>query len=83
MPRLDFRAALSQRRDPKETSVAAGVLNHPANGVAWLANNAPTMSAKPGRDHPRRLVHPRCRRAKGDTFHVDYGSMESDRCRFV
>ncbi len=22
----------------EETGVAAGVLNHPANGVAWLAN---------------------------------------------
>ncbi len=36
-PALDRRAAVPQRRG-RGDRLAAGVLNHPANGVAWLAN---------------------------------------------
>ncbi len=43
----------------EETGLAAGVLNHPANGVAWLANKiAPygeSLERRP--DRARRLVH--------------------------
>ena len=69
----------------EETGVAAGVLNHPANGVAWLANKlAPydvqleagqiILGGSFTRPVPAR---------KGDTFHVDYGNMGSISCRFV
>lgn len=84
---LDLRwisALLYRNGVIEETGVAAGVLNHPANGVAWLANKlAPTMSSLKPADHPRRLVHPPVPARKGDTFHVDYGNMGAISCRFV
>ncbi|WP_372834374.1 2-oxo-hept-4-ene-1,7-dioate hydratase [Pontibacterium sp.] len=63
----------------EETGVAAGVLNHPANGVAWLANKlAPyDVTLEPGQiilgGSFTRPVPAR----KGDTFHVDYGKLGS------
>lgn len=85
---LDLRwiSALMYRNGViEETGVAAGVLNHPANGVAWLANKlAPydvqleagqiILGGSFTRPVPAR---------KGDTFHVDYGNMGSISCRFV
>ena len=61
----------------EETGVAAGVLNHPANGVAWLANRyAP---------HGRKLLAGQVilagsftrpvEAAAGDVFHADYGPL--------
>ena len=69
----------------EETGLAAGVLNHPANGVAWLANKiAP---------HGERLelgqvvlagsfTRP-ATAAAGDSFHVDYGPLGVVAFRFV
>lgn len=85
---LDLRwiSALMYRNGViEETGVAAGVLNHPANGVARLANKlAPydvqleagqiILGGSFTRPVPAR---------KGDTFHVDYGNMGSISCRFV
>jgi 2-oxo-hept-3-ene-1,7-dioate hydratase len=69
----------------EESGVAAAVLNHPANGVAWLANKL--------------AVHGEVLRAgqvilagsftrpvwvrPGDTFHADYGPLGSVGCRFA
>ena len=69
----------------EESGVAAAVLNHPANGVAWLANKlAPygeslaageiLLGGSFTRPVPAR---------KGDTFHVDYGMFGSISCQFV
>jgi 2-oxo-hept-3-ene-1,7-dioate hydratase len=69
----------------EESGVAAAVLNHPANGVAWLANKlAPhgvelqageiILGGSFTRPVPAR---------KGDTFHVDYGAFGSISCCFV
>jgi 2-oxo-hept-3-ene-1,7-dioate hydratase len=69
----------------EETGLAAGVLNHPANGVAWLANKiAP---------HGERLEAGQVVLAgsftrpvtavAGDGFHVDYGPLGSVAFRFV
>lgn len=85
---LDLRwisALLYRNGVIEETGVAAGVLNHPANGVAWLANKlAPydvqleagqiILGGSFTRPVPAR---------KGDTFHVDYGNMGAISCRFV
>nr|WP_223182803.1 MULTISPECIES: 2-oxo-hepta-3-ene-1,7-dioic acid hydratase [unclassified Streptomyces] len=68
----------------EETGVAAGVLNHPAAGVAWLANRlaARGVVLEPGHvvlsgSFTRPVfAHP------GDTFHVDYGPLGSLACRF-
>ena len=68
--RVDLRrvgAALYVNEAIEETGLAAGVLDHPANGVAWLANKlAPYdeyLAAGPG--HPGRLVHPAGLRRRG------------------
>ncbi len=69
----------------EESGVAAAVLNHPANGVAWLANKlAPHgVTLEPGQvilgGSFTRPTHARA----GDSFHVDYGPLGSIACRFV
>lgn len=68
----------------EETGVAAGVLDHPAVGVAWLANRLASrgVSLEPGHiilsgSFTRPVyAHP------GDTFHVDYGALGTVSCRF-
>ncbi len=67
-----------------ETGVAAGVLNHPANGIAWLARSlhARGVALESGivllsgsfiRPIPAR---------KGDTFHAYFGCLGSVSCHF-
>jgi 2-oxo-hept-3-ene-1,7-dioate hydratase len=69
----------------EESGVAAAVLNHPATGVAWLANKlAPWDEClEPGEvvlggsfTRPTNAV-------AGDTFHADYGPLGSIAFRFV
>lgn len=68
----------------EESGVAAAVLNHPANGVAWLVNKLSTFGV--GLDAGEFVLGGSFTRpvfAKaGDTFHVDYGSMGSISCFF-
>ena len=69
----------------EETGLAAGVLNHPGNGVAWLANklaphdeqlNAGDVVLAGSFTRPTPAV-------AGDTFHVDYGPLGAVAFRFV
>lgn len=85
---LDLRwvsALLYRNGVIEESGVAAAVLNHPANGVAWLANKfAPyNVTLQPGQvilgGSFTRPVQARA----GDSFHVDYGPLGSIACRFV
>ncbi|EBO9763159.1 2-oxo-hepta-3-ene-1,7-dioic acid hydratase [Salmonella enterica subsp. enterica serovar Newport] len=85
---LDLRwicALLYRNGVIEESGVAAAVLNHPANGVAWLANKlAPyDVQLKAGQiilgGSFTRPVPAR----KGDSFHVDYGPMGTISCHFV
>jgi len=69
----------------EESGVAAAVLNHPANGVVWLANKlAPhgvTLKAGEvilGGSFTRPVYG-----GAGDTFHVDYGKYGSIAWQFV
>jgi 2-oxo-hept-3-ene-1,7-dioate hydratase len=69
----------------EESGVSAAVLNHPAKGVAWLANKlAPydvTLEAGQiilGGSFTRPVAA-----SPGDTFHVDYDMLGSIACRFV
>ncbi|BAP44108.1 2-oxo-hepta-3-ene-1,7-dioic acid hydratase [Pseudomonas sp. 21LCFQ02] len=69
----------------EESGVSAAVLNHPAKGVAWLANKlAPydvTLQAGQiilGGSFTRPVAA-----RPGDTFHVDYDQLGSIACRFV
>jgi 2-oxo-hept-3-ene-1,7-dioate hydratase len=69
----------------EESGVAAAVLNHPANGVAWLANKlAPHgVALEPGQVIlGGSFTRPVAARA-GDTFHVDYGPLGAISCRSV
>jgi 2-oxo-hept-3-ene-1,7-dioate hydratase len=69
----------------EETGVAAGVLNHPANGVAWLANKlAPHGVALEAGEVilSGSFIRPVDAR-KGDTFHADYGPYGTVSCHFA
>ena len=69
----------------EESGVAAAVLNHPAHGVAWLANklwsHGVTLAAGEfilGGSFTRPVQV-----RQGDTFHIDYGAFGSISCHFV
>lgn len=83
---LRWVAALLHRNGViEESGVAAAVLNHPANGVAWLANKLHPfdVTLEPGQVIlGGSFTRPVPARA-GDTFHVDYGPLGSIACRFV
>ena len=79
---LDLRwvAVLCYRNNViEESGVAAAVLNHPANGVAWLANKlAPfDIALEPGQFVLGGSFTSVVEARAGDTFHVDYGSFGS------
>ena len=69
----------------EETGVAAGVLNHPANGIAWLARKfAPHgVALEPGQVILAGSFTRPVKVHAGDTFHVDYGPLGNITCRFV
>jgi 2-oxo-hept-3-ene-1,7-dioate hydratase len=69
----------------EETGLAAAVLNHPGNGIAWLANkiapydeqlNAGDVVLGGSFTRPTSA-------ARGDVFHVDYGRLGAIAFRFV
>lgn len=77
-------AILSKNGIVEETGLSAGVLNHPANGVAWLANriapydeqlNAGEIMLAGSFTRPTPAV-------AGDCFHADYGPLGSLSFRF-
>jgi len=69
----------------EETGLAAGVLNHPATGVAWLANKIAPFDEYLDAGQVilagsfTRPTHTQ----RGDTLHADYGSLGSVSFRFV
>jgi 2-oxo-hept-3-ene-1,7-dioate hydratase len=84
---LDLRwvgAICQQNGVVEETGVAAGVLGHPATGIAWLANRL----ARYG-DYLKRgqfvmagsFTRPMFIK-RGDEFMVEYGPLGTMRCRF-
>ena len=69
----------------EESGVAAAVLNHPANGPAWLANKLHPygVTLQPGEVIlGGSFIAPVDARA-GDVFHVDYGEVGCISFRFV
>ncbi|MFD5224757.1 fumarylacetoacetate hydrolase family protein [Microbacterium sp. NPDC058342] len=85
---IDLRwvpGVLSRNGQIEETGVAAGVLGHPARGVAWLANKF--------HQHGARLEAGEIILAgsftrpmwveRGDTVHCDYREMGTIECRFA
>jgi 2-oxo-hept-3-ene-1,7-dioate hydratase len=77
-------AILSQNAVIEETGVAAGVLNHPANGVVWLANRLAEHGVALEKDQVilggsfTRPVFAK----QGDTLCADYGPLGTVSCHF-
>lgn len=83
---LRWVAALLYRNGViEETGVAAGVLNHPANGISWLARKfAPHgVSLEPGQIVLAGSFTRPVRVMPGATVHADYGPLGNITCRFV
>lgn len=82
---LRWAAAILYRNGViEETGVAAGVLNHPANGVAWLSRKLASHGVALERGEvilAGSFTRPVPMRP-GDTFHVDYGALGAISCRF-
>jgi 2-oxo-hept-3-ene-1,7-dioate hydratase len=84
---IDLRwtgALLYRNQTIEETGVAAGVLDHPASGVAWLADklarHGTTLAAGEiilAGSFTRPMWIQR-----GDTVHADYGNLGAITCRF-
>ena len=85
---LDLRwvsALLYRNGVIEESGVAAAVLNHPANGVAWLANRLAPYgeSLEPGQIVLGGSFTAPVFARPGDSFHVDYGQLGAISVRFV
>ncbi|WP_340609510.1 2-oxo-hept-4-ene-1,7-dioate hydratase [Xenorhabdus bharatensis] len=84
---LDLRwvsALLYRNGVVEESGVAAAVLDHPASGVAWLANKLAPHGVQLEAGQiilSGSFTRPVAAR-KGDTFHVDYGVLGSVSCYF-
>lgn len=68
----------------EESGVAAAVLNHPANGVAWLANRLAAYGVSLQANEfilSGSFTRP-CAASQHDTFHVDYGPYGCITCHF-
>jgi 2-oxo-hept-3-ene-1,7-dioate hydratase len=69
----------------EETGLAAAVLNHPANGVAWLANKIAPYGEQLNAGEVvlgGSFTRPATAQA-GDTFHADYGALGAVSFRFI
>ena len=83
---LRWVAAILQKNGAVEDSgVAAAVLNHPANGIAWLAKKfAPhDVALEPGQIVLSGSFTRPMPVAAGDTVTADYGPLGAISCRFV
>lgn len=85
---LDLRkvpAVLYRNGVIEESGVSAAVLNHPAKGVAWLANKlaAHDVGLEAGQVILGGSFTRPVAARPGDTFHVDYDQLGSIACRFV
>ena len=69
----------------EETGIAAGVLNHPGHGVAWLANKIAPYDEhlETGQIVLAGSFTRPVTAARGDTFHADYGPLGSIAFRFA
>lgn len=85
---IDMRwvsAVLYKNGVVEESGVAAAVLNHPANGPAWLANKLHPhgVALEAGEIVLGGSFTAPIPAGAGDTFHVDYGPLGSIAVRFV
>lgn len=83
---LRWVSALLYRNETiEESGVAAAVLDHPASGVAWLANKLAAHGTT--LDAGEIILAGSFTRPmwveRGDTVHADYGTLGAITCRFV
>src|SRR5437762_1944830 len=78
-------ALCSRNGQVEETGLAAGVLNHPATAVAWLANKiAPLgLALEPGQVVLAGSFIRPIETRKGDTIQADFGAYGSVNCYFA
>jgi 2-oxo-hept-3-ene-1,7-dioate hydratase len=78
-------AILQKNAGVEDSGVAAAVLNHPANGIVWLARKfAPHgVALEPGQVVLAGSFTRPMPVAAGDTVQVDYGPLGTISCRFV
>ncbi len=76
---------LYRNADIEETGVAAGVLGHPAMGIAWLANKVGRFGTvlEPGRVMLSGSFIRPVWAQKGDTLRADFGALGSLSVQFV
>ena len=76
---------LYRNADIEETGVAAGVLGHPALGIAWLANKIGKFGARlePGQVMLAGSFIRPVWANKGDTLHADFGPLGGVAVQFV
>jgi len=76
---------LYRNSDIEETGVAAGVLGHPALGIAWLANKIGKFGARlePGQVMLSGSFIRPIWAQKGDTVHADFGPLGGLAIQFV
>jgi 2-oxo-hept-3-ene-1,7-dioate hydratase len=69
----------------EETGLAAGVLNHPANGIAWLVRKlaALDLALEPGEIVLSGSFIRPIEARKGDTIQADYGAYGMVSCHFA
>jgi 2-oxo-hept-3-ene-1,7-dioate hydratase len=70
-------AILARNGVVEETGLAAGVLDHPGNGIAWLANKIAAYGEQLNAGDfvlAGSFTRP-IAAARGDVFHVDYGAL--------
>ncbi|RZI63849.1 MAG: 2-oxo-hepta-3-ene-1,7-dioic acid hydratase [Variovorax sp.] len=77
-------AIVSRNGEVEETGLAAGVLNHPGYGVAWLANRLHRfgVTLQPGQVILAGSFIRPIEVAKGDTIVADYGEFGTVSCHF-
>jgi len=80
-----YGALLYKNDDIEETGLAAGVLDHPANGISWIARRfAPHgISLEPGQILLAGSFTAPVAVKAGDTIRADYGPLGTINCRFV
>ena len=78
-------AILSKNGEVEETGLAAGVLNHPANGICWIAKRfaAHGIALEPGQILLAGSFTAPVIVAEGDSIEADFGPLGKILCRFV
>jgi 2-oxo-hept-3-ene-1,7-dioate hydratase len=78
-------ALLKKNSEIEETGLAAAVLNHPANGVCWIAKRFAKhdVALEPGQILLAGSFTAPIPVGEGDHIHADFGKLGSIHCQFI